>query len=253
MVKERILIVDGDIELSSLLKSRLEAMGFMVDCARNGTEALEIIKSKWIGLIVMDIVLKGGINGFQLFKKVKNRKEFSHIPIIVQSTKVAMKKTFELMGAETFLIKPYSVDVLLEEVKDVLTKKILILGDKDNVTGSIARSLNRYDIKVDILHNMGKFYFNVISYRYCLVVLQYRMRPNVTDRILSIIRGSSKNREVPVIVYVAGKTTGLDEKELRKIQSLRGRCETLGACEFMDKGYTNKQFMELADKYLGSL
>ena len=39
------------------------------------------------------------------------------------------------------------------------------------------------------------------------------------------------------------------EREMRKLQSLKERCENLGACELMDEGYSNRQFAELSEKY----
>jgi DNA-binding response OmpR family regulator len=250
MAQERILVVDGDLELSSLLKSRLEAMDYLVDCARNGNEALEMLKSEWVDLILMDVVLKGGINGFQLFKKIKKKKEYSQIPVIVQSSKVDMKKTFELLGAESFFIKPYAVEVLLDEIKDLLSKKILVLGDRGPALDSLVKILSAYDLHIDILHKLNNFYYNVISYRYGLIVLQYKMKPNMTDRILSIIRGSSKNKEAPVIIYMPEKLSDLDEKEGRKLLSLKERCRALELCELMEKGYSPAQFRTLAKKHL---
>jgi len=250
MAQERILIVDGDIELSSLLRSRLEAVDYLVDCARNGNEAIDILKSEWVDLILMDVLLKGGLNGFQFFKKIKKKKEYADIPVIVQSSKVDMKKTFELLGAEGFFIKPYAIEVLLEEVKDILTKKIIVLGDADDTAKSIVNILSEYDMRVELLHNLSKFYYSAITHRYNLMVLQYKLKPNVTDRILSIIRGTSKNREVPVIIYLSGKASDLDEREIRKLRSLKERCQILGTCSLMEKGYSNSYFKELVKKYL---
>ena len=122
MVKERILIVDGDIALSEKLRTRLETKGYLVNCARSGKEALDILKTKWIDLIVLAIVLRGRMHGFQLFKEIKKKKKFSKIPIVVHSSKAAMKKTFEEIGAEAFFVKPYPMDSFLDEIKGILKK-----------------------------------------------------------------------------------------------------------------------------------
>jgi len=249
MTQERILIVDGDIALSALLKSRLEAMGYLVELARNAGEAMDFLGTEWVDLIVLDIVLKGEVNGFQLFKKIRTKKEFLKIPVIVQSNKVGMKKIFEMMGAESFFIKPYAVSMLLEEVQDILTKKILVYGDRDKTTESITRHLTKYDLVMDVLHTRHNFYYNIISHRYRLVVIQYKSRPNMTDRMMSIVRGSSKNKDVPIIVYMAPKISDLDARGVRKVQSLKGRCGNLEMCEFMDRGYSGKEFTRLVDKY----
>ncbi|MBU0571823.1 MAG: response regulator [Candidatus Omnitrophica bacterium] len=252
MTQERILIADGDIALSALLKSRLESMGYLVDCARTAKEALDVLKTRWVDLVLLDIALKGEVNGFQLFKKMRTKKEFLKIPVVVQSSKVGMKKIFEMMGAETFFIKPYSVDMLMSEVRDILQEKILVYGDRSRETDSVVKSLGKYDIILDVLRTRHNFYYNVITHRYKLVVVQYKWRPNMTDRMLSIVRGSSKNKEVPVIVYVTTKISELDAGEIRKIHSLKEMCDNLGACDFMDKGYSSKQFVKLSGKYLES-
>ena len=250
MTQERILIADGDIALSALLKSRFESMGYLVDCARTAKEALAVLKTEWVDIVVLDIALKGEVNGFQLFKKMRTKKEFLKIPVVVQSSKVGMKKIFEMMGAETFFIKPYSVDMLMSEIRDILQKKILVYGDRSRETNLVIKNLGKYDIMVDVLHTRHNFYYNVISHRYKLVVVQYKWRPNMTDRMLSIVRGSSKNKEVPIIVYMTTKAAELNAREIRKIQSLRERCDNLGTCDIMDKGYSGKQFVKLSGKYL---
>ena len=124
MAQERILIVDGDINLSEMLKAKLEAIGYIADCACNGIETLDILESRWVDLIVLDIVLKGGMNGFEFFKEIKMKKRLSKIPIIVQSSKSAMKKTFEMLGAEIFLIKPCSIDLFLKTIKNIFKNKV---------------------------------------------------------------------------------------------------------------------------------
>lgn len=121
MARERILIIDGDITLSEVLRTRLKDMGYLVDCARQGSEALDILKDRWVDLIVLAVVLQGGMDGFQIFKEIKGKKEFSKIPIIIHSSKPAMKKTFEKMGAEAFFIKPYSIKLFLSKIEVILT------------------------------------------------------------------------------------------------------------------------------------
>ena len=122
MAQERILIVDGDITLSEMLKTRLKARGYLVDCAHRGSEALNILKNKWVDLIVLAIVLQGGMHGFRLFKEIRQKRKFSKIPIVIQSSKPAMQKLFEKMGAGAFFVKPYSMDLFLDKIDDILSK-----------------------------------------------------------------------------------------------------------------------------------
>jgi len=119
--QERILIVDSDIGQTEILASRLEAMGYLVVTARKAKEALDILGKSWIDLIVVAVVLRGTMDGFQLFKEVRGKKKFSELPIIVQSKKPAMRDNFMKAGAAAFFTKPYSVDRFLTKVKNILT------------------------------------------------------------------------------------------------------------------------------------
>ncbi len=122
MAQERILIVDGDIPMSEMLKDRLEVKGYLVDCARTGKGALNILNNEWVDLIVLAVVLQGGIHGFRLFKEIKRRKKFSKIPIIMHTKKAGMKEMFKVMGAEAFFAKPCCIDSFLNKIEEILVK-----------------------------------------------------------------------------------------------------------------------------------
>jgi len=252
MAQEKILVVDDNIAQAAMLKSRLEAAGFLVDSARTGEEALEILRTEWVDLIVMEIVFKKGLNGFQLLEKIKKKKDFMQIPVVIQSGKAIMKKAFEYMGIEAFFIKPYSVDVLLEEVKDILTKKILIVGKEDKTTASITKDLSRYDFQIDTVRSINKFYINILSFRYCLVAMQHKIRSETADKMITLIRRSKKNESVPIIIYTSSKISEMSPRETREVKAMKERCDALGGCEFMDKGYFHRRFIDLSKKYLES-
>ncbi|NQT00020.1 MAG: response regulator [Candidatus Omnitrophica bacterium] len=118
MAKQKILVVDGDITHSEMLKMRLKAKGYLVDCVHTAGEALGVLQSGWVDLIVMAVVLRGRRHGFQLFREIKSNKKFASIPIIVQSNKTGMRRMFETMGAEAFFAKPYTVELLLDRIKE---------------------------------------------------------------------------------------------------------------------------------------
>ncbi len=249
MTQERILIVDGDITLSERLKTRLEALDYLVDCASNANEALEIVDTKWVDLIILAVVLQDGMDGLQFFKQVRAKKEFSKIPIVIQSKKPAMKSTLENLGAATFFAKPYSMDVFLGEIKDILTNKVLVLGDEEKAVDSIKKFLSESDYRIDILNNPYKFYVNISAYRYSLIVLQSKIRTTTADMLISLVREKPKNKDVPMIIYASAKQ--LEQRKLSpEILSLKQRCEKLKNCEFMDKGYSYKNFVDIAKKYL---
>lgn len=124
MAQERILIVEGDIAFAEVITSRLESLDYLVDCVSTGVEALDVLKNKWVDLVISSIVLKGVMNGYQLFKEIRKNNDYLNIPIIIQSGKPAMKNMFEYLGAEEFFVKPYSVEKFLEKVKSVFDRDL---------------------------------------------------------------------------------------------------------------------------------
>lgn len=122
MAEKRVLIVDGDISSAAVLETQLEDKGYLVQRAIQGTEALQILKSEWINLIIISIDLPGGMTGFQLFTEIKKTKDFSDIPIVIYSSKEGMKNTFYELGAEDFISKREDIKGLLKSVKKNIKK-----------------------------------------------------------------------------------------------------------------------------------
>lgn len=118
---ERILIVDGDMMQATQLKTRLQALGYLVDYAHGGNEALEILRTGWVDLIITAVSLEEGMSGYQLFKEIRQRDEYTDIPIIVAGKKPGMKKLFKKMGAKEFFARPYSVETLIKKIHKIMS------------------------------------------------------------------------------------------------------------------------------------
>ncbi len=250
MAQERILIVDGDISFSTIFKARLEAMGYLVDYVSTGSEASEILKTKWIDLIVLSVILQGSMNGYQLFKEIKARRKYKNIPVIVESGKPAMKRMFENMGVETFFAKPCSIDALLREIKDMVSKKILVVNTDNKINEAICHMLTRYDLQIDLLDKIDRFSVNINSYRYCLIVMHYKINSTKADQLVSLIRNSEKNKKVPVVVFTTIKKGALNKNDTQEIQECKKRCEDLGVSSFLDGGFSPTKFIESCRQYL---
>ncbi len=123
MVKKQILIVDGDITLSERLKRNLENEKYNVDAVYHGSEALMVLKRKWVDLIISSITLQGGMNGIQLLQELKEHKDCKKIPIILQTSKVNMKETAKYLGVKLFVTKPYQMSDFIKQVQELLENK----------------------------------------------------------------------------------------------------------------------------------
>ncbi|MFH1996988.1 MAG: response regulator [Candidatus Omnitrophota bacterium] len=249
MTQERILIVEGDISLSEVLKDRLEAKGYLVECARNGTEALGILKARWIDLIVLAVVLHGGMNGYRFFKEVKRRKGYSKIPVVLQSSKAAMRETFEALGVEAYFAKPYDIDQFIDEIQDILAKKVLVISRDAALRAALKRELGDYDFHADIVESLQKFYASVTANRYSLVIMPHKIGKSAADRLISAVRESQKNKRIPAIVYLSREALTKDAKGARDVRVIKLRCEKFNKCRFVELARAEK-ILELSRRFL---
>jgi phosphate regulon transcriptional regulator PhoB len=119
----RVLIVEDEPDIVELLSYNLKKEGFLTWSARNGSEALKMIRSEKYDLIVLDIMLPE-IDGLELCRILKADSATSRIPIIMltaRSEEVDKVVGLEL-GADDYITKPFSPRELVARVKAVLRR-----------------------------------------------------------------------------------------------------------------------------------
>ncbi|NQT75574.1 MAG: response regulator [Candidatus Omnitrophica bacterium] len=121
MDKKRILIVDDEDDLRSMLKFRLEALDYDVLDAVDGQEGLDKARSSRPDLIILDLMLPK-LDGFKVCRMLKFDEKHKHIPIIMFTAR-AQEKDKQIgkeMGADAYITKPFEPDVLLGKMKELL-------------------------------------------------------------------------------------------------------------------------------------
>ncbi|MBQ7202674.1 MAG: response regulator transcription factor [Eubacterium sp.] len=113
-MNKKILIVEDDESILRLEKDYLEANGFAVDTAQNGTDGLEMALKGDYNLVMLDIMLPG-VNGNEICKRLRKT---SNIPIILVSAKSDdFDKIKGLgLGADDYVVKPFSPSELTARV-----------------------------------------------------------------------------------------------------------------------------------------
>ena len=117
----QILIIDNDKNIRRYLKSILSIAGYTPICAETTEEALHIMESHNIALIILEIMLPG-TDGFTFTKLLRDCK--NDIPILMHTTKQLpedVKHGF-LVGADDYISKPADEDVLLLRIKALLRR-----------------------------------------------------------------------------------------------------------------------------------
>lgn len=126
MSKENILIIEDDRDFLGLLKLALSQEGYSIFTASKGEEGLKILKDKGtstIDLILLDIKLRGELDGIETLKKA--RKMDKNITVIVLTAYGSIQRVEEAMksGAYDFINKPCPVNKIKLDVKHAFRLK----------------------------------------------------------------------------------------------------------------------------------
>lgn len=154
----RVLIVDDEAEIRNVVKLLLESKGYEVAEAKNGSEAVEAVRSDGeIDLCIMDIMMprKSGISA------VSEIREFSTVPILFLTAKSLDrdKERAYGVGGDDYIVKPFSARELIMKV-EALTRRYnsyamkakggVISVGADVTVDPISRSVTKRDVELDV-------------------------------------------------------------------------------------------------------
>ncbi len=131
----KILVVDDETDILTLLSYNLKKAGFDVLTAKDGPEAIEIARARQPGLVILDIMLPN-MDGTEVLKQLKADTKTAGIPVIMLTAKgeeVDRIVGFEL-GAEDYITKPFSPREVVLRVKAVLKRFKLPRSDERIIT-----------------------------------------------------------------------------------------------------------------------
>ncbi|MEK7281668.1 MAG: response regulator transcription factor [Chloroflexota bacterium] len=121
MAGELILVVDDEPRYLRLIRFNLEAAGYRVACAATGEEAFAALaKKEFPSLVILDIMLPGQ-DGFEICARIR---EVFEIPIIILTAKGSEEDKVKglRLGADDYVVKPFSAQELLARVEAVLRR-----------------------------------------------------------------------------------------------------------------------------------
>lgn len=114
----KLLIVDDDATMVSLLKTLLELDGFEVTPSTNPDRALDNIRQLRPDLVIMDVFMSSR-DGLELLRQVRASTELGHTPVIMTSGMDVSDRAREA-GADGFMLKPYSPPDLIALIRQKL-------------------------------------------------------------------------------------------------------------------------------------
>jgi len=121
---ERILIIEDDPEIQEMLKFAFAREGWQLIQATTGEEGLKMLNSKGADCIILDIMLPG-MDGLKTLKKIREDKSHQTLPVILctaRGEEADIVAGLEL-GADDYVVKPYSPRVLAARIRTGLRRK----------------------------------------------------------------------------------------------------------------------------------
>lgn len=134
MAKTKVLVIEDDRSLADVLVYNLEQAGFEVFWAHDGQDGLNQATLRLPDLIILDVMLPV-LDGIEVCRQLRSREETTKTLILMLTAKG--EESDQLigfsMGADDYVVKPFSIKVLLERIKALRRRRINQTANKDDV------------------------------------------------------------------------------------------------------------------------
>jgi two-component system, OmpR family, response regulator ResD len=151
MSAQHILIVDDEPSIRDVVRLYLQREGFAVDVAADGATALDLANSRRPDLVILDLMLPG-LDGLEVYRRLRNL----GVPVIMLTAKGAENDRIAglEMGADDYVVKPFSPRELVARVKNVL-RRVSQASPVDTSASPLAYDELRIDPRSRIVEARG--------------------------------------------------------------------------------------------------
>ena len=222
MIDTKVLIIDDDADLRQLAGLLFKKAGAQVFAAPDGLEGLSKLFTWNPSLIILDVVLPE-TNGFEICRRIR---QVSDIPIIMLTSLNSEKDMLQGLdaGADDFLVKPFSGDVLIARAKTVLRRSKKGASQSNNYDfnhGRLSIDLDRRQVLVDD----KRMKLSPIEFRLLVYLARHAGKVLTFDHILSNVWGNEYRGSMDYVhVYVSHLRNKIEEnaKDPRYILTVHG-------------------------------
>ncbi|MGL2992552.1 response regulator transcription factor [Flavobacterium sp. TSSA_36] len=118
---KKILLVDDEPNILMSLEYTFKKNNFEVYVARDGQEALDILQKQQPDIIILDIMMPL-VDGYETLRQIKKEEKLQHCKVIFLSAKNKEKDIEKglALGADLYVLKPFSIKKLVEQVHELL-------------------------------------------------------------------------------------------------------------------------------------
>ncbi|MFP4003605.1 MAG: phosphate regulon transcriptional regulator PhoB [Alphaproteobacteria bacterium] len=215
-MKPRVLVVEDETALATLLNYNLEREGYTVLEARDGEEAMLIAGEETPDLILLDWMLPR-LSGIEVCRQLRNRAETRNTPIIMLTARGEEADRIRGLdtGADDYITKPFSMSELIARIRAVMRRIRPALAENVVTCGEIEvdRAAHRVRRGGREIH-LGPTEFRLLDH-----LIQHPGRVFSREQLLDAVWGSD--------VYVEARTVDVHIGRLRKALNLEGEADPI--------------------------
>lgn len=214
-----VLVVDDDPVIRSMLTASLEASGHEVTTAKDGSEALELVRAEGFDVILLDVLMPG-MNGDQVLEQLKDDPKLRHVPVVMVTSLDDVGSAVRCieLGADDYLPKPIDPVLLGARINAGLMKKRL------------------HDLQLEHVEEVDR--------------LNRRLEARVEEQMAELVRTGELKRFMPQQIaegLMAGQLSADDGFERRKVTLLFA--DMVGFTDLSDK-LEPEELAEVLNEYL---
>lgn len=159
----RVLVVEDTVRIADAIKVGLEQEGYAVDVEYDGENGLLAGLNEPYDLIILDVMLPG-VDGITVCKKLRDSKIIT--PVLMLTAKTQDRDIIDGLnvGADDYLAKPFSFDVLLARMRALLRRPV-DFSDDDLFAGDLVLSVSKHSVKrADTQLDLSRKEFAILEY-----------------------------------------------------------------------------------------
>jgi two-component system response regulator CpxR len=215
---DRILVIDDDVELCSLVSEYLRPEGFQVECVHDGKSGLTRALAGDHLLAVLDVMLPG-INGFDVLRKIRDSSRLPVLLLTARGEDVDRIVGLEI-GADDYLPKPFNPRELVARIRAIL-RRTQAKGD-----AVVPDVIKVGDVELDpatrtVLHRGKPVELTSVEFGLLHVLLREAGRVVTRDALVDEVLGrkfSPFDRSIDMHVSKVRKKLGDDEDHIKTIR-----------------------------------
>ena len=120
--KALVLVLDDDPDICTMITIMLQYNGYDAADANSEEEALKVLSSTHVDLVIMDMLLSG-VNGTDVCRRLKQNKKTSSVPVLMFSAHPNAKTACLAAGADDFIAKPFDMNDMMSKIHFLVDEK----------------------------------------------------------------------------------------------------------------------------------